>query len=193
MKIGVLASQGAFAEHIKVLKQLDIEAVPVRLPDELKGVDGLIIPGGESTTISRLITAYQLESEIKTLVKEGKPLFGTCAGMILLSKDISGNTTKALNLMDIRVKRNAFGRQVDSFETNISVPALGEKPYPAVFIRAPLIEQCGDGVEVLAKLNDGTVVAAKQDKLLVTAFHPELTGDYRFHRYFLDMVSDNIS
>ena len=192
MKIGVLASQGAFAEHIKVLKQLDIEAVPVRLPDELKGVDGLIIPGGESTTISRLIAAYHLESEIKTLVKEGKSLFGTCAGMILLSKDISGNTTKALNLMDIRVKRNAFGRQRESFETDISVPVLGEEAYPAVFIRAPLIEQCGEGVEVLAKLNDGTVVAARQDKLLVTAFHPELTGDYRFHRYFLDMISGKI-
>jgi 5'-phosphate synthase pdxT subunit len=192
MKIGVLASQGAFAEHIKVLQQLDIEAVPVRLPDELKGVDGLIIPGGESTTISRLIAAYHLEEEIKTLVKEGKALFGTCAGMILLSKDISGNTTRALDLMDIRVKRNAFGRQRESFEKEISVPALGEEPYPAVFIRAPLIERCGDGVEVLAKLNDGTVVAARQDKLLVTAFHPELTGDYRFHRYFLDMVSGKI-
>jgi len=190
MKIGVLASQGAFAEHIKVLKQLDIEAVPVRLPDELKGVDGLIIPGGESTTISRLIAAYQLEEEIKVLVKSDKPIFGTCAGMILLSKDISGNTTKALDLMDIRVKRNAFGRQRESFETDILVPVLGEESFPAVFIRAPLIEQCGDGVEVLAKLNDGTVVAARQDKLLVTAFHPELTGDYRFHRYFLDMVSD---
>ena len=192
MKIGVLASQGAFAEHIKVLKQLDIEAVPVRLPDEIKGVDGLIIPGGESTTISRLIAAYHLEEEIKTLAKGGKAIFGTCAGMILLSKDISGNTTKALGLMEIRVKRNAFGRQRESFETEISVPTLGKEPYPAVFIRAPLIEQCGDGVEVLAKLNDGTVVAARQDKLLVTAFHPELTGDYRFHRYFLDMVSDRV-
>ena len=192
MKIGVLASQGAFAEHIKVLKQLDIEAVPVRLPDEIKGVDGLIIPGGESTTISRLIAAYHLEEEIKTLAKGGKAIFGTCAGMILLSKDISGNTTKALGLMEIRVKRNAFGRQRESFETEISVPTLGKEPYPAVFIRAPLIEQCGDGVEVLAKLNDGTVVAARQDKLLVTAFHPELTGDYRFHRYFLDMISDKV-
>jgi len=192
MKIGVLASQGAFAEHIKVLEQLDIEAVPVRLPDEIKGVDGLIIPGGESTTISRLITAYHLKEEIKTLVKEGKSIFGTCAGMILLSKDISGNTTKALDLMNIRVKRNAFGRQRESFEIDISVPLLGEQPFPAVFIRAPLIEQYGDGVEVLAKLNDGTVVAARQDKMLVTAFHPELTGDYRFHRYFLDMVSGKI-
>lgn len=190
MKIGVLASQGAFAEHIKVLQQLDTEAVPVRLPDEIKGVDGLIIPGGESTTISRLIATYRLDSEIKALAKEGKPIFGTCAGMILLSKDISGNTAKALNLMDIKVKRNAFGRQRESFETELIIPVLGEEPYPAVFIRAPLIEKCGRSVEVLAKLNDGTIVAARQDKLLVTAFHPELTGDLRFHRYFLDMASD---
>jgi 5'-phosphate synthase pdxT subunit len=190
MKIGVLASQGAFAEHIKVLQQLDTEAVPVRLPDEIKGVDGLIIPGGESTTIGRLIAAYRLDSEIKALVKEGKPVFGTCAGMILLSKDISGNTAKALGLMDIKVKRNAFGRQRESFETELIIPVLGEEPYPAVFIRAPLIEQCGRSVEVLAKLNDGRIVAARQDKLLVTAFHPELTRDLRFHRYFLDMASD---
>ncbi|HEY98148.1 MAG TPA: pyridoxal 5'-phosphate synthase glutaminase subunit PdxT [Dehalococcoidia bacterium] len=189
MKIGVLASQGAFAEHIKVLQQLNVEAMPVRLPHELLGVDGLIIPGGESTTISRLIAAYNLESGIKALVKEGKPIFGTCAGMILLSRDISGNTTKALDLMDIKVKRNAFGRQRESFETELAIPVLGEEPYPAVFIRAPMIERCGDGVEVLAKLDDGTIVAARQDKLLVTAFHPELTGDYRFHRYYLDMAS----
>ncbi len=190
MKIGVLASQGAFAEHIDVLRQLDTEAVPVRLPDEIKGVDGLIIPGGESTTISRLIAAYDLEGGIKALVKEGKPVFGTCAGMILMSKSISGNTTKVLDLMDITVKRNAFGRQVDSFEVEFNIPVLGKEPYPAIFIRAPLIEKCGDGVEVLAKLDDGTIVAARQDKLLVTAFHPELTGDLRFHRYFLNMVSN---
>ena len=192
MKIGVLASQGAFDEHIKVLQQLDIEAVPVRLPGEIKGVDGLIIPGGESTAISRLIATYLLEEVIKNMVKEGKPLFGTCAGMILMSKNISGNTTKVLDLMDIRVKRNAFGRQRESFETDIPVPVLGKEPYPAVFIRAPLIEECGDHVEVLAKLDDGTIVAARQDKLLVTAFHPELTGDMRFHRYFLDMISGKL-
>jgi 5'-phosphate synthase pdxT subunit len=192
MKIGVLAAQGAFAEHIKVLQQLDVEAVPVRLPREIKGVDGLIIPGGESTTISRLIFAYNLEQELKALVKRGKPLFGTCAGMILMSKNISGNTTKALSMMDITVKRNAFGRQRESFETDLSVPVLGDKPYHAVFIRAPMIERCGNGVDVLAKLDDGTIVAARQDKLLVTAFHPELTGDLRFHRYFLDMASEEV-
>jgi 5'-phosphate synthase pdxT subunit len=189
MKIGVLASQGAFAEHISVLKQLDVEAVPVRLSGDLRGADGLIIPGGESTAISRLLSAYGLADEIKALAGGGLPVFGTCAGMILLSRDISPNQTKTLDLMDIKVRRNAFGRQRESFETDIAVPVLGDEPYPAVFIRAPLIERCGDGVAVLAKLNDGTIVAARQGRLLVTAFHPELTGDLRFHRYFLDIVS----
>jgi len=189
MKIGVLASQGAFAEHILALQKLDTEAVPVRLPGELKGVDGLIIPGGESTTISRLLLAYDLMNEIISMARGGMPLFGTCAGMILMAKHISGNGAPSLRLMDIRVKRNAFGRQVDSFETELAIPALGKKPFPAVFIRAPIIEHCDDGVEVLARLADDTVVAARQDKLLVTAFHPELTDDLRFHRYFLDIVS----
>ena len=188
MKIGILASQGAFAEHIDVLKQLDVEAVPVRLPGELQGVDGLIIPGGESTAISRLLSAYRLGDEIKGLAGEGLPVFGTCAGMILLARDISPNQTQTLDLIDIKVRRNAFGRQRESFETDIVVPVLGEEPYPAVFIRAPMIERCGGGVIVLAKLNDGTIVAARQGRLLVTAFHPELTGDLRFHRYFLDVI-----
>ena len=192
MRIGVLASQGAFAEHINVLKQLDVDAVPVRLPRELSGMDGLIIPGGESTTISRLIAEYKLEDAIKGLVSDGKPVFGTCAGMIILSKNISGNITKTLGLMDIQVKRNAFGRQKESFETDISVPVLGDEPFPAVFIRAPLIESFTDGVETLAKLPDNTIVAARQNNILVTAFHPELTGDLRFHRYFLDMVEGKI-
>jgi len=189
MKIGVLASQGAFAEHILTLQKLDTEAVPVRLPGELKGVDGLIIPGGESTTISRLLSAYDLMNEITSLARDGMPLFGTCAGMILMAKHISGNGAPSLGLMDIRVKRNAFGRQVDSFETELAIPVLGKKPFPAVFIRAPVIEHCDDGVEVLARLADDTVVAARQDKLLVTAFHPELTDDLRFHKYFLDIIS----
>jgi 5'-phosphate synthase pdxT subunit len=189
MKIGVLASQGAFAEHIATLKKLDTEAVPVRLPGELRGLDGLVIPGGESTTISRLMSAYRLMDEIASMARGGMPLFGTCAGMILMARDISGNTTASLGLMDIRVKRNAFGRQIDSFETELAVPALGEEPFPAVFIRAPIIEQCDSGVDVLASLADGRIVAARQGKLLVTAFHPELTDDLRFHRYFLDIVS----
>ena len=189
MRIGVLAAQGAFAEHIKVLNQLEVDTAPVRLPRELTGMDGLIIPGGESTTISRLIADYGLEEEIRKMVVAGKPVFGTCAGMIILSRNISGNTAHTLGLMDIDVRRNAFGRQRESFETMLPVPALGVEPFPAIFIRAPLIESCNEGVEVLARLPDNTVVAARQDKMLVTAFHPELTADRRFHRYFLDMVA----
>ncbi|MBN1161775.1 MAG: pyridoxal 5'-phosphate synthase glutaminase subunit PdxT [Dehalococcoidales bacterium] len=189
MKIGVLASQGAFIEHIITLNKLDIEAMPVRLPVELKGVDGLIIPGGESTTISRLMDSYKLAEEITALARDGMPVFGTCAGMILMASEISGNTTRSLGLMDITVKRNAFGRQVDSFETDLKIPVLGEKPFPAVFIRAPIIERYSNNVEVLARLDDNTAVAARQDKLLGMAFHPELTNDLRFHKYFLEIVT----
>jgi 5'-phosphate synthase pdxT subunit len=192
MKIGVLAAQGAFAEHIAALRGLDTEAVPVRLPGELRRVDGLIIPGGESTTISRLMAAYDLVKEIIALAGAGLPVFGTCAGMILMAKQVTGNGTPSLGLMDIVVRRNAFGRQVDSFEAELRIPVLGKKAFPAVFIRAPLIESCNDGVEVLARLDDGTIVAARQKKLLVTAFHPELTTDLRFHRYFLDIVSGEL-
>jgi 5'-phosphate synthase pdxT subunit len=189
MKIGVLAAQGDFAEHIVTLKKLDTEAVPVRLPGELHGLDGLIIPGGESTTISRLLAADDLRQEIAGMVKDGLPVFGTCAGMILMAREISGNGARSLDLMDIKVKRNAFGRQLESFETELLIPVLGEAPFPAVFIRAPLIEACRDGVEVLARLEDGTIVAARQGRLLAASFHPELTDDLRFHRYFLDIVS----
>jgi 5'-phosphate synthase pdxT subunit len=189
MKIGVLAAQGAFAEHIAALEQLDVEVAPVRLPGELKGVDGLIIPGGESTTISRLMTTYDLIKEIAAIAGGGLPVFGTCAGMILMAKQVTGNGTPSLGLMNIVVRRNAFGRQVDSFETELQIPALGEKAFPGVFIRAPLIERCNGGVEVMACLVDGTIVAARQGKLLATAFHPELTDDLRFHRYFLDIIS----
>jgi len=189
IKIGVLASQGAFIEHITAFNRLNTEAVPVRLPGELKGIDGLVIPGGESTTISRLMSGYNLTSEILRLAGNGMPMFGTCAGMIMMARHISGNTMHTLGLMDITVKRNAFGRQVDSFETMLSIPALGKALFPAVFIRAPLIEQCEKSVEVLAKLEDGTVVAVRQGKMLAAAFHPELTDDLRFHRYFLGIVS----
>ncbi len=189
MKIGVLASQGAFAEHISTLQQLDAEAVPVRLPGELRGVDGLIIPGGESTSISRLMSSYNLMDEITSMARSGIPLFGTCAGMILMARDISANGTESLGLINIRVRRNAFGRQIDSFETELAIPVLGKKPFPAVFIRAPIIERCDSGVDILARLTDSTIVAARQGKLLVTAFHPELTDDLRLHRYFLDIVS----
>jgi len=190
MKIGVLASQGAFAEHIAILKRLGVEAVPVRLPDDLKDIDGLIIPGGESTTISKLMLAYKLSDEIRALAKKGVPIWGTCAGMIMLADRLPGSTVEPLGLMKIGVKRNAFGRQKESFETELSIPALGKKPFPAVFIRAPAIEECNSNVEVLARLNDGTIVAARQGKLLASAFHPELTDDTRFHQYFLDMITE---
>jgi 5'-phosphate synthase pdxT subunit len=189
MRIGVLASQGAFIEHIAALRQLEVEALPVRMAPQLNGLDGLIIPGGESTAISKLMLSSNLTEEIKSLAQNGMPIFGTCAGMILLSTKNSDQDVEPLGLMDIIVKRNAFGRQVDSFETELSIPVLGEKPFPAVFIRAPLIERANGKVKILARLADGTAVAARQGKLLVSAFHPELTDDLRFHQYFLEIVA----
>jgi 5'-phosphate synthase pdxT subunit len=189
MRIGVLASQGAFIEHIAALSQLKVEALPVRLAPQLNGLDGLIIPGGESTVISKLMLGSNLAEEIKRLAQNGTPVFGTCAGLILLSTKNSDQDVAPLGVMDIIVKRNAFGRQVDSFETELSIPVLGGKPFPAVFIRAPLIERVNGKVEILARLADGTVVAARQGKLLVSAFHPELTDDLRFHQYFLEIVA----
>ncbi len=191
MKIGVLASQGAFAEHISILEQLDVEAVPVRLPEELRGVDGLVIPGGETTTISRLMSAYNLVNEISSRAKEGMPMFGTCTGMILMAREVAGNGVELLGLMNMIVKRNAFGRQRESFEVELSIPVLGKEPFPGVFIRAPIIEHFDGGVEILARLDDSTCVAARQKNLLAVAFHPELTTDLRFHHYFLDIMTGN--
>jgi len=190
MRIGVLAAQGAFAEHIATLEKLQVAAIPVRLLQELKELDGLIIPGGESTSISHLMLAYNLMSEIRTLAKSGFPIFGTCAGMILLARKISDSDgIKPIGVMDLTVRRNAFGRQVDSFETELKIPALGEKPFPGIFIRAPLVEQAGSEVEILARLANGDIVAARQGNLLASAFHPELTNDLRFHQYFLDIIA----
>ncbi len=191
MRIGVLASQGAFAEHIAILHQLGVEAVPVRLPQELTGVDGLIIPGGESTSIGKLMLDYNLTNEIRNLAKKRLPILGTCAGMILLAGKISDMDVEPLGVMDITVRRNAFGRQRESFEAELSIPVLGDKPFPGVFIRAPIIEQANSGAKILARLDDGTKVAARQGRLLASAFHPELTSDLRFHQYFLDIVSGN--
>jgi 5'-phosphate synthase pdxT subunit len=186
MKIGVLALQGAFIEHEKMLIQLGAEPVEVRLPEHIDGLDGLIIPGGESTTIGKLATDFHLMEPLRRFAA-ARATWGTCAGLIFLARD-AGCDQPLLGLMDVKVERNAFGRQVDSFEADLEVPVLGEPPFPAVFIRAPLIEGVGPGVEVLARLPDGRTVAARQGHLLVTAFHPELTGDNRFHRLFLDMV-----
>jgi pyridoxal 5'-phosphate synthase pdxT subunit len=195
MKIGVLALQGDFLEHIQVLKRLGVTGVEVRLPRDLEGLDGLIIPGGESTTIGKLAEQYNLIEPIRQLALSGsKPIWGTCAGAIFLSKDAQ-RPQPLLRLMDIVVERNAFGRQVDSFEADLDLPVLGPagngqpRPFHAIFIRAPLIERVGEGVEVLAKLVDGRIVAARQKNLLATAFHPELTPDDRLHSYFLNLAN----
>ncbi len=189
MKIGVLALQGAFIEHENILARLDVEAVEVRLPRHLEGLDGLIIPGGESTAIGKLAARWQMVEPIRALAQAGRPVWGACAGMILMAKEIVDGDQPLLGLMDITVRRNAFGRQVDSFEADLMIPVLGEEPFHTVFIRAPLIERTGEGVEVLARLEDETVVAARQGNLLATAFHPELIDDNRFHRYFLTLGS----
>lgn len=185
--IGVLALQGAFREHIKMLKKCGAEAVEVRKPEELKDLDGLIIPGGESTTIGKLMVEWGLLEEIKAKAAKGMVLYGTCAGMILLSKEIIGSDQPRLGLLDATVQRNAFGRQRESFEADMDVPELGPKPLRAVFIRAPYIEKVGPNVKVLAVVN-GKIVIARQGNILVTAFHPELTDDTRIHQYFLNMI-----
>ena len=186
--IGVLALQGDFAEHIAVLRQLGVEAGEVRLPEQLDGLDGLIIPGGETTTIARLIHEWGLLEPLRKRALNGMAVWGTCAGAILLAERIDGLDRDGLRLMDIAVERNAYGRQVDSFEARLDVPALGPPPFEAVFIRAPRITDVGPKAETLARLADGTVAAARQGKLLATAFHPELTDDARFHRYFLSLA-----
>ncbi len=195
MKIGVLALQGDFSEHIKVLKSLGVETVEVRLPEQLADLDGLIIPGGESTTMGKLAIFYGLMEPICEFARQ-KALWGTCAGAILLSKD-AHRDQPLLNLMDIQVVRNAFGRQVASFEIDLPVPALQKvdpvnRPFHAIFIRAPLIESMHGEAETLAALPDGRVVAVQQGRWMATAFHPELTQDDRFHRYFLSLTDQSI-
>ncbi len=194
MRIGVLALQGDFAEHMATLRRLEVEACEVRLPEHLEGLAGLIIPGGESTTIGKLATTFGLMEPLRRFGGK-RPIWGTCAGAIFLSRD-AHRAQPLLGLMDIAVERNAFGRQIDSFETDLSLPALSEpeRPFHAVFIRAPLIERVGKGVDVLARLPEGpratraNIVAARQGRWLATVFHPELTGDDRFHRYFLGLA-----
>jgi 5'-phosphate synthase pdxT subunit len=188
VKIGVLALQGAVAEHIQMLSALGAEAVPVRLPSELDSLDALIIPGGESTTISKLLSDYGLMKPIRRLAKKGFPIFGTCAGLVLLAKKVPNLQLEPIGVMDIVVKRNAFGRQVDSFEADLKISALHDGNFHGVFIRAPVIEKVDPSVEVLCQLN-GKPVAVKQGKLLACAFHPELTGDTRLHKYFLNIVA----
>jgi 5'-phosphate synthase pdxT subunit len=194
MKIGVLALQGDFAEHVSVLQRLEIDSSEVRLPEHLEGLDGLIIPGGESTTIGKLAKDYDLIDPLKEFGRR-RAVWGTCAGAIFLSRD-ARRQQPLLELMDITVERNAFGRQVASFETDLDVPALQKvdpenRPYHAVFIRAPLIQSVQADTQVLASLEDGRIVAAQQGHLLATSFHPELTQDDRFHRYFVYLAAQS--
>ena len=191
MKIGVLALQGAFIEHQKIMEGLGAEVTQVRLPSDLWELQGLIIPGGESTTIGKLAVDFNMMEPLREYVRN-HAVWGTCAGSIFLSKDAS-REQPLLSMMDIKVERNAFGRQVDSFEIDLNVPCLKkvsplDTPFHAIFIRAPLIEKVGKGVEVLASLSDGRIVAAQEGRWLATSFHPELTSDDRFHRYFLEMI-----
>lgn len=192
--IGVLALQGDFREHANVLRTTGCETKEIRLPEQLNSIDGLIIPGGESTTIAQLMDTFGFVDKVKQLVRDGMPIWGTCAGMIVLARKLDGDRPEPLGLIDIEVERNAFGRQIDSFETMISVPVLGSEPFRGVFIRAPIIRGIGSGVKIIAKISetskpDEQVVAAKQDNILVTSFHPELTDDPRFHDYFSTMIS----
>jgi 5'-phosphate synthase pdxT subunit len=190
MKIGVLALQGAFIEHIRVLRQLGVDAVPVRLPRDLEGLAGLILPGGESTAMRKLIDRWGLRAPILDLIRQGAPILGTCAGMILLSRHIVDGDEPMFPLLDVSVKRNAFGRQLDSFESELSIPVLGDTPVHAVFIRAPVIDRVGPGVDVLAQLDDGRVVAVRQGNVIATSFHPELSGETRFHRLVATMAAE---
>jgi len=191
MKIGVLAVQGDFAEHSAMLRSIGIEPVEVRLPGDLDGVSGLILPGGESTTMRHLIERWGLREPILALADSGAPLFGTCAGMIVLSKDIADGDAPVLPLLDVTVQRNAFGRQLDSFEAEVSVPVLGDQPVHGVFIRAPIIERVGPDVDVLARLDDGRIVAVRERNVVATAFHPELAGEPRFHRLVATMAAEH--
>ena len=193
MIIGVLAVQGAFIEHIHMFERIGVRATEVRLPGQLEKISGLVIPGGESTTIMKLMHSYDLVGPVRKLAERNIPVWGTCAGMICLASGAvnpDGTPMDTLGLMDMTVKRNAFGRQVDSFETHLQITALQGGPFPAVFIRAPLIEKVGSSVEVLSRLPGGEIVAAVQRKLLATSFHPELTGDARLHSYFAGMAGN---
>lgn len=195
--VGVLALQGAFLEHINILRRLGVKAEPIRTPEQLARVDALIIPGGESTTIGKLAVRWNLIEPLKAFVAAGKPMWGTCAGLIMLAKDLGQTPEEGgahvvptrLAVMDIQVDRNAYGRQVDSFEADLPADFLpGDAPFPAVFIRAPRIESMGDGVTPLLRHQGEVVAAIENNQLLVTTFHPELTGDNRLHRYFLSLI-----
>ena len=191
MRIGVLALQGAFREHLDTLSSIGVEGVRVREPADLEGVSALILPGGESTTMRHLIERWGLRQPILDLAADGAPILGTCAGMIVLSRSIAGGEEPILPLLDVTVERNAFGRQLESFEADLAVDVLGGTPVHAVFIRAPVIERTGPGVDVLARLDDGRIVAVRERNVVATSFHPELAGETRFHRLVATMAAEH--
>lgn len=191
MKIGVLAMQGAYREHLKILRSLGVDTIDVRYEEDIDDIDGLIIPGGESTTMGKLIKALGLFDKLKTRIEDNMPVWGTCAGMILLAKNIVNEDYNHLSVMDINVVRNAYGRQLGSFEKKAPVKDIGED-IDMVFIRAPYIESVGKNVEVLSTV-DGNIVAAQEENMLVTSFHPELTDDFRLHKYFINIVAKSIN
>lgn len=188
-RIGVLAVQGAVREHVRAVREAGGEPVEVRLPRDLVGVEALILPGGESTTMRRLIDEYGLREPIAALARSGAPMFGTCAGLILLADRIADGEAPVFGLLDVEVRRNAYGRQLDSFEADLDAPALGAEPLHAVFIRAPVVTEVGPAAEVLARDPQGRPVAVRQGRVIATAFHPELTGDRRLHRLLVELVT----
>ena len=190
MRIGVLALHGAVIEHIQTLRSIGVEPVPVRLPADLEGISGLILPGGESTTMRKLVARWNLREPIMDLARSGAPILGTCAGMIIVATEIAGGEEPVFPLLDVTVERNAFGRQLDSFETDLSMPIVGDRPVHAIFIRAPIIERVGPGVEVLARLPDHRVVAVRQRNVIAISFHPELAGETRIHRLVATMAAE---
>ena len=187
MKVGILALQGDVREHIEILRKLNAESVKVKLPQDLEDIDALIIPGGESTTIGMLIKKYNLDTKIREKYTKGMPIYGTCAGAILLAKNIENSRQPKLSLIDIEIERNAYGRQAESFEAELNIKKIGK--FKGIFIRAPIVKTVYDGVEILAEHNNFPVMI-KQDNILITTFHPELTNDLRVHKYFLNMVKE---
>jgi 5'-phosphate synthase pdxT subunit len=187
-RIGVLALQGAVREHMDAIRAIGAEPVAVRMPADMDGLDALILPGGESTTMRKLIDRYGLREPILRMARDGRPILGTCAGMILLAGRLDGGDEPVLGLLDVTIRRNAYGRQLDSFEADVEMPAIGDEPLHGVFIRAPVVAETGPGVEVLARDEEGRPIAVRQGRLLATAFHPELTDDRRLHRLLLEMI-----
>jgi len=189
VRIGVLALQGDVVEHVSALEDLGVEPVAIKTEEDLAGVDGLIIPGGESTTVMKLLDRFHLSEPVISRTRKGMPLWGTCMGMIVIARDVAGMQQPTLGLMDISVRRNAFGRQNESAEVPLEIPGLGRKSFPAIYIRAPWVERAGPGVQTLAQ-RDGHPVMVRQANILATAFHPELSGDRRVHEYFMRMVRE---